>query len=69
VLSRRRPEAARNRGPSNKEDRRMSRDCVMADAAPKSAWYSQAVKGAGLVFVSGQAGIDPRCRACGCQSL
>jgi 2-iminobutanoate/2-iminopropanoate deaminase len=37
----------------------MPRDCVITDAAPKSAWYSQAVRGAGLVFVSGQAGIDP----------
>ena len=37
----------------------MSRDCVKTDAAPKSAWYSQAVKAAGLVFVSGQAGTDP----------
>jgi 2-iminobutanoate/2-iminopropanoate deaminase len=37
----------------------VSRDCVKTDAAPKSAWYSQAVKAAGLVFVSGQAGTDP----------
>src|SRR3982074_987183 len=37
----------------------MSRDIVKTDAAPKSAWYSQAVKAAGLVFVSGQAGVDP----------
>ena len=37
----------------------MSRDCVNTDAAPKSASYSQAVKAAGLVFVSGQAGFDP----------
>jgi 2-iminobutanoate/2-iminopropanoate deaminase len=37
----------------------MSRDCVKTDAAPKSAWYSQAVKAAGLVFVSGHAGTDP----------
>ena len=37
----------------------MSRDCVMTDAAPKSAAYSQAVKSAGLVFVSGQAPFGP----------
>ena len=37
----------------------MSRDCVKTDAAPKTAAYSQAVKAAGLVFVSGQAGYDP----------
>ncbi|MDT4930009.1 MAG: 2-iminobutanoate/2-iminopropanoate deaminase [Pseudonocardiales bacterium] len=37
----------------------MSRDVVETDAAPKSATYSQAVKAAGLVFVSGQAGYDP----------
>lgn len=37
----------------------MSRDIVKTDAAPKSAWYSQAVKAAGLVFISGQAGYDP----------
>ena len=37
----------------------MSRDIVKTDAAPQLAWYSQAVKAAGLVFVSGQAGVDP----------
>ncbi len=37
----------------------MSRDCVSTDAATKSAFYSQAVKAAGLVFVSGQAAFDP----------
>jgi 2-iminobutanoate/2-iminopropanoate deaminase len=37
----------------------MPRDSVKTDAAPKSASYSQAVKAAGLVFVSGQAGYDP----------
>jgi 2-iminobutanoate/2-iminopropanoate deaminase len=37
----------------------MSRDCVNTAAAPTSPAYSQAVKAAGLVFVSGQAGIDP----------
>jgi 2-iminobutanoate/2-iminopropanoate deaminase len=37
----------------------MSRDSVTTDAAPKSAFYSQAVKAAGLVFVSGQQALDP----------
>ncbi len=37
----------------------MPRDCVNTTAAPSSPAYSQAVKAAGLVFVSGQAGIDP----------
>jgi 2-iminobutanoate/2-iminopropanoate deaminase len=37
----------------------MPRDVVTTGAAPTSAWYSQAVKAAGLVFVSGQAGVDP----------
>jgi 2-iminobutanoate/2-iminopropanoate deaminase len=37
----------------------MSRDSVNTDAAPKSPFYSQAVKAAGLVFVSGQTGVDP----------
>jgi 2-iminobutanoate/2-iminopropanoate deaminase len=37
----------------------MSRDSVKTDAAPKSTSYSQAVKAAGLVFVSGQAAFDP----------
>jgi len=37
----------------------MPRDCVTTAAAPRSAAYSQAVKAAGLVFVSGQAGTDP----------
>jgi 2-iminobutanoate/2-iminopropanoate deaminase len=37
----------------------MARDCVKTDAAPKSAFYSQAVKAAGLVFVSGQGAFDP----------
>jgi 2-iminobutanoate/2-iminopropanoate deaminase len=37
----------------------MPRDCVTTAAAPKSPAYSQAVEAAGLVFVSGQAGIDP----------
>jgi 2-iminobutanoate/2-iminopropanoate deaminase len=37
----------------------MPRDCVNTAAAPTSSAYSQAVKAAGLVFVSGQAGVDP----------
>jgi 2-iminobutanoate/2-iminopropanoate deaminase len=37
----------------------MSRDVIETDGAPKSAAYSQAVRAAGLVFVSGQAGYDP----------
>jgi 2-iminobutanoate/2-iminopropanoate deaminase len=37
----------------------MVRVVVETDGAPKSAAYSQAVKAAGLVFVSGQAGYDP----------
>src|SRR5258708_20333470 len=36
----------------------MSRSCVNTVSAQKSAAWSQAVKGAGLVFVSGQAAID-----------
>lgn|SRR5665213_1607457 len=36
------------------------RDIVSSEDAPTSAFYSQAVKGAGLIFVSGQAGQDPR---------
>ena len=38
----------------------MSRDIVSTEDAPVSPYYSQAVKAAGLVFVSGQAGQDPR---------
>jgi 2-iminobutanoate/2-iminopropanoate deaminase len=37
----------------------MPQTTVKTDAAPKSASYSQAVKAAGLVFVSGQAAYDP----------
>jgi 2-iminobutanoate/2-iminopropanoate deaminase len=37
----------------------MARDCINSATAPKSPTYSQAAKAAGLVFVSGQAGIDP----------
>jgi 2-iminobutanoate/2-iminopropanoate deaminase len=36
----------------------MSRDAVKTDAAPKSVLCGQAVKVAGLVFVSGQAAFD-----------
>ena len=38
----------------------MTKDIIDTDAAPPAAGpYSQAVKGAGLVFVSGQLPIDP----------
>ena len=37
----------------------MARQVVKTDGAPMSALYSQAVKAAGLVFVSGQAAYDP----------
>lgn len=37
----------------------MPRDLVITDRAPTAPFYSQAVKAAGLVFVSGQAGMDP----------
>jgi 2-iminobutanoate/2-iminopropanoate deaminase len=37
----------------------MARNCVSTTAAPQSPVYSQAVKAAGLVFVSGQAAFDP----------
>ena len=36
------------------------RDIVSTEDAPASPFYSQAVKAAGLIFVSGQAGQDPR---------
>jgi 2-iminobutanoate/2-iminopropanoate deaminase len=36
------------------------RDIVSTDGAPASPYYSQAVRAAGLIFVSGQAGQDPR---------
>jgi 2-iminobutanoate/2-iminopropanoate deaminase len=45
--------------PTAAQEGEMSRETVMTNAAPKSVWYSQAVKAAGLVFVSGQAGYDP----------
>ena len=37
----------------------MTRETIRTDAAPKSPVYSQAVKAAGLVFVSGQGPFDP----------
>jgi 2-iminobutanoate/2-iminopropanoate deaminase len=37
----------------------MSRDIVETDFAPKSPYFSQAVRAAGLIFVSGQTGHDP----------
>jgi 2-iminobutanoate/2-iminopropanoate deaminase len=36
------------------------RDIVRTEDAPSSPYYSQAVKAAGLIFVSGQSGQDPR---------
>ena len=38
----------------------MSREVIRTDQAPHAASYSQAVKAAGLVFVSGQGPFDPR---------
>lgn len=44
----------------------MSREIIRTDQAPASAAYSQAVKAAGLVFVSGQGPFDPRTgKVCG----
>ncbi len=37
----------------------MSRTIIETTAAPTSKYYSQAVKAAGLLFVSGQAAFDP----------
>ena len=37
----------------------MTRDIVQTDSAPISPFYSQAVRAAGLLFVSGQVGQDP----------
>jgi 2-iminobutanoate/2-iminopropanoate deaminase len=37
----------------------VTRDIIRTDEAPSSVLYSQAVKAAGLVFVSGQIGQDP----------
>lgn len=36
------------------------RDIIITEDAPTSPYYSQAVRAAGLIFVSGQAGQDPR---------
>lgn len=38
----------------------MPRDAIQTDAAPASPFYSQAVRAAGLVFVSSQGPFDPR---------
>ncbi len=38
----------------------MSRAIVETDSAPASPFYSQAVRAAGLMFVSGQTGQDPK---------
>jgi 2-iminobutanoate/2-iminopropanoate deaminase len=37
----------------------MAKEFIHADKAPKSPFYSQAVKAAGLLFVSGQGPFDP----------
>jgi len=37
----------------------MTREIVETDSAPNSPLYSQAVRAAGLLFVSGQVGQDP----------
>jgi 2-iminobutanoate/2-iminopropanoate deaminase len=37
----------------------MTRDIIETESAPKSPFYSQAVRAAGLLFVSGQVGQDP----------
>jgi 2-iminobutanoate/2-iminopropanoate deaminase len=37
----------------------MPREVVRTDLAPSSPFFSQAVRGAGLVFVSGQGPFDP----------
>jgi 2-iminobutanoate/2-iminopropanoate deaminase len=37
----------------------MTRDLIKTNAAPTSPFYSQAVRAAGLIFVSGQVGQDP----------
>lgn len=38
----------------------MIRDIVSTQSAPTSPFYSQAVRAAGLIFVSGQSGQDPK---------
>ncbi len=37
----------------------MAKSIIQTDGAPKSPYYSQAVKAGGLIFVSGQAATDP----------
>ncbi|HEY4215184.1 MAG TPA: Rid family hydrolase [Steroidobacteraceae bacterium] len=37
----------------------MARQIITTDQAPKSPTFSQAVKAAGLIFVSGQGPLDP----------
>jgi 2-iminobutanoate/2-iminopropanoate deaminase len=37
----------------------MTRDIIKTETAPNSPFYSQAVRAAGLIFVSGQVGQDP----------
>jgi 2-iminobutanoate/2-iminopropanoate deaminase len=37
----------------------MTREIIRTDQAPKSAFYSQAVRAGGLIFVSGQGPFDP----------
>jgi 2-iminobutanoate/2-iminopropanoate deaminase len=37
----------------------MSRDVISTSKAPSSSAYSQAVRGGGLIFVSGQGPFDP----------
>lgn len=38
----------------------MIREIITTEGAPTSPFYSQAVRAAGLIFVSGQAGQDPK---------
>jgi 2-iminobutanoate/2-iminopropanoate deaminase len=38
----------------------MPREVIQTDQAPRSAAYSQGIKAAGLVFVSGQGPFDPK---------
>src|SRR5262249_13620726 len=38
----------------------VTKECVRTDKAPSSPYYSQAVKAAGLVFVSGQGPLHPQ---------
>jgi 2-iminobutanoate/2-iminopropanoate deaminase len=41
------------------EESAMTRQVVRTDSAPQNSSYSQAVKAAGLIFVSGQGPFDP----------